>query len=113
MPNTLIITAYNAFNARDIDAALATMTPNVRWPKAWEGDFVTGYDQIRDYWTRQWAEINPHVEPVNIAPLPDGRIEVTVHQLVKDLSGAVVFDGTVKHIFTLADNRIAAMEIAQ
>ncbi|TRW25760.1 nuclear transport factor 2 family protein [Flavobacterium zepuense] len=113
MTNKLITTAYNAFNARDIDAALATMTPNVRWPKAWEGDFVTGYDEIRDYWTRQWSEINPKVDPETITQLPNGRTEVTVHQVVKDLAGSIVFDGYVKHIFTITDNRIAAMEIAQ
>lgn len=113
MPNTIITTAYNAFNARDIDAALAVMAPSVRWPKAWEGDFVTGHDEIRDYWSRQWAEINPTVDPVTIAPLPDGRIEVTVHQVVKDLSGAIVFDGTVKHLYTINNNLIEAMEIAK
>jgi hypothetical protein len=38
----LITTAYAAFNSRDI-TALTTMRPNVRWPKVFEGDFVTGH----------------------------------------------------------------------
>ena len=29
--------AYAAFNARDLDAALATMQPNVEWPNGMEG----------------------------------------------------------------------------
>lgn len=107
----LITTAYAAFNSRDIDTALTTMRPDVRWPKAFEGDFVTGYEEIREYWTRQWSEINPKVEPVNITELPDGRLQVDVHQLVKDLSGNVLFDGVVKHIYTLKHNLIQAMEI--
>ena len=49
MPHPLIHTAYAAFNARDIDTALTTMRPDVRWPKAFEGDFVTGHNEIRDY----------------------------------------------------------------
>jgi hypothetical protein len=40
MPHPLIHTAYAAFNSRDIDTALTTMHPDVRWPKAFEGDFV-------------------------------------------------------------------------
>ncbi|MEP0859514.1 nuclear transport factor 2 family protein [Trichocoleus sp. DQ-U1] len=36
----LIRAAYAAFNARDIDAALALMTPDVAWPKAFKGGFI-------------------------------------------------------------------------
>lgn len=107
----LITTAYAAFNSRDIDTALTTMRPDVRWPKAFEGDFVTGHDEIREYWTRQWGEINPHVEPVAVTELPDGRLEVTVHQVVKSLDGTELFNGNVKHIYTLHDGLIQAMEI--
>ena len=111
MPHPLITTAYAAFNSRDIDTALTTMRPDVRWPKAFEGDFVTGHDQIREYWTRQWGEINPNVEPVSITELPDGRLEVTVHQVVKALDGTELFNGNVKHIYTITDGLIQAMEI--
>lgn len=113
MPNTLITKAYKAFNDRDIDAALTTMHIDVKWPKAWEGDFARGHTEVREYWTRQWVEINPTVEPVTITGLPDGRFEVQVHQVVKDLTGEVVFDGTVKHIYTITNNLIEAMEIEQ
>jgi hypothetical protein len=111
MPHPLITTAYAAFNSRDIDTALTTMRPDVRWPKAFEGDFVTGHDEIREYWTRQWGEINPKVDLLNITELPDGRLNVQVHQVVKALDGTVLFDGTVTHLYTLTDGLIQAMEI--
>jgi hypothetical protein len=41
--------AYAAFNARDIDAALALMTPNVAWPRAFKGGFVRGREEVRAY----------------------------------------------------------------
>lgn len=41
----LLRVAYAAFNARDIDAALAIMTPDVVWPKAFKGGFVHLYYQ--------------------------------------------------------------------
>jgi ketosteroid isomerase-like protein len=64
---TLIEQAYSAFNKRDIDAALALMTQDVNWPKASEGGRVVGKEEIRAYWTRQWGEFDPHVEPLAIA----------------------------------------------
>ena len=103
--------AYTAFNARDIDAALATMTPDVAWPKAFKGGFVRGPEEIRAYWTEQWSEINPHVEPVAFYPEEAGRILVDVHQVVRDLTGAVLADEQVGHRFTLKQGLIQAMEL--
>ena len=63
---TLIEQAYSAFNKRDIDGALALMTQDVSWPKASEGGKVVGKEEVRAYWTRQWGEFDPHVEPLAI-----------------------------------------------
>src|SRR6478736_5001445 len=100
----LIEKAYTAFNERDIDKALSTMHPDIQWPKAFEGGYVSGHNEIREYWTRQWTEINPNVEPIEINERLNGNLEVKVLQKVKDLQGNSLFDGTVKHIYTLQDN---------
>ncbi len=107
----LIQTAYKGFNSRDIDATLAVMAPDVHWPKAFEGGHVIGHDAIREYWTRQWSEINPIVEPTNITKRADGKVEVEVQQLVKDLAGTVLFDGVVKHIYSTKDGLLSQMDI--
>src|SRR4051812_24548782 len=86
----LLRAAYAAFNARDIDAALATMTPDVAWPKAFKGGFARGHQAVRAYWTEQWSEIDPHVEPASFRPDGAGCILVDVHQVVRDMAGAVV-----------------------
>ena len=49
----LLRAAYAAFNVRDIDAALALMTSDVGWPRAFKDGFVIGPDEVRDYWTAQ------------------------------------------------------------
>jgi hypothetical protein len=108
---TLINSAYSAFNARDIDAAFTTFHPHVLCPKAFEGGYVKGHDEIREYWTRQWNEINPKVEPVSIKQRQNGNVEVVVHQVVKDLEGKELFDGIVKHIYTIQNNLLAKMDI--
>ena len=107
----LIKKAYAAFNERDIDKALSTMRPNVQWSKAWEGGYISGHDEIKKYWTRQWKEINPNVEPVGFTERQNGSLEVEVHQKVKDLEGNSMFDGTVKHVYTFGDGLIKTMDI--
>ncbi|MEH2212174.1 nuclear transport factor 2 family protein [Nostoc sp.] len=107
----LLRAAYAAFNARDIDAALALMTPDVVWPKAFKGGFVRGPEEVRAYWTEQWSEINPQVEPVSFYSEEAGHILVDVHQVVRDLVGAVLADEHVGHRFTLQHGLIQAMEV--
>lgn len=107
----LIKKAYTAFNERDIDKALSTMHPDIQWPKAFEGGYVSGHNEIREYWTRQWTEINPNVEPIEINERQNGTLEIEVLQKVKDLQGNSLFDGTVKHIYTLQDSLLRKMDI--
>jgi ketosteroid isomerase-like protein len=104
-------TLYERFNARDIDAVLACLTSDVEWPNGWEGGYVHGHDEVRDYWTRQWAEIDGTVTPEDFSTLPDGRIDVTVHQVVKDLEGKLLDESTVHHVYRLRGEAIEHMEI--
>ena len=110
---TLIEQAYAAFNKRDIDGALALMTHDVSWPKASEGGKVIGREEIRAYWTRQWSEFDPHVEPLAISEGDGGKVHVRVHQLVKSLQGDVLSDSEVLHVFTVNSGLIAAMDFGQ
>lgn len=109
----LLRAAYAAFSARDIDAALATMAPDVAWPKAFKGGFVRGHAEVRAYWADQWSEIDPHVEPVSFHFEGMGHILVHVHQVGRDLTGAVVGDGSVGHRFTIEDGSIRSMEVCE
>jgi hypothetical protein len=62
---------------------------------------------------RQWAAIDPHVEPVEITVEPDGRVAVLVDQLVRDLDGSVVASGRVVHAYRLSAGLVAEMEIRE
>ncbi len=108
---TLIEQAYSAFNSRDVDGALALMTKDVSWPKASEGGRVIGKEAIRAYWTRQWSEFDPYVEPLAVTEGHGGKIHVRVHQLVKSLQGDVLSDSEVLHVFTVNTGLIAAMDL--
>jgi nuclear transport factor 2 (NTF2) superfamily protein len=106
----LLRAAYAVFNARDIGAALALMTPDMEWPRAFNG-FVHGPEEIRAYWTQQWGEVNRHVEPVAFHQDNAGQILVEVHQVVLDLAGAVLADEPVGHRFTVENGLIRRMEV--
>jgi hypothetical protein len=107
----LIEQAYSAFNKRDIDGALALMTQDVSWPRASEGGKVVGKEEIRAYWTRQWGEFDPYVEPLAMTEEDGGKTRVRVHQLVKSLQGDVFSDNEVLHVFTVNSGLIAAMDL--
>jgi len=108
---TIIEQAYSAFNKRDIDGALVLMMVDVSWPKASEGGKVVGREEIRAYWTRQWGEFDPHVEPLAMTEEDGGKIRVRVHQLVTSLQGDVLSDSEVFHVFTVKGGLIAAMDL--
>ena len=109
----LLTAVYAAFNARDVDTVLEHMQPDVEWPNGWEGGYVHGREAVREYWERQWAELNPHVEPVDFDTEKDGRTAVTVHSVVRDLDGNVVFDGMIEHVYTIEGGLIRHMEIRE
>ncbi|MBO0857615.1 MAG: nuclear transport factor 2 family protein [Chloracidobacterium sp.] len=109
----LLITVYKAFNARDVDTVLAALSADVDWPNGWEGGRVYGREGVRDYWTRQWAAIDPHVEPVGIDSDEKRRVVVKVHQVARDLEGSVVVDGMVERVYLIEDGLIKSMEIRQ
>jgi hypothetical protein len=108
---TLIASAYAAFNRRDTDGALALMSETVSWPKASEGGHVTGKEEIRAYWTRQWAAFDPRVEPIEIIEDARGKTDVRVHQLVRSLEGEVLSESEVWHVYTISNGLIDRIEL--
>jgi hypothetical protein len=104
---------YAAFNARDIPTVLAALAPDVAWANGWEGGAVHGHAEVRDYWTRQWAEIDPGVTPTGFDREPDGKVAIRVHQTVRNLDGTVVGEGDVTHVYTFRDDLVTAMEIRE
>jgi ketosteroid isomerase-like protein len=108
----LLRSVYEAFNARDVGTCLAAMTPDVDWANGWEGGRVVGRDAVRDYWQRQWAEVDSTAEPTAIAERPDGTIEVAVHLVVRDKAGTLLSDGEGRHVYEFRGDLVARMTIA-
>ena len=113
-PQKAIQSLYRSFNAREIETVLAALHPNVDWPNGMVGGRVHGREAVRQYWSEQWKVINGIVTPEGIDVLDDDRIDVEVHQVVHDLSGKLLLDTTVHHVYTLDDDGlITTMEIKE
>ncbi len=105
---------YAAFNARDIDAALAVMHPEVDWPNAWEGGRATGHDAVAAYWRRQFKHILSSVTPKRFDHDPDGTITVSVHQVVRDArTGELLSDTRVLHRWRFENGLVVRMDVLE
>ena len=102
---------YERFNARDMEMVLAAMHEDVLWANGMEGGHVRGREGVRAYWTRQWVMVNPRVDPAGFSLGAEGETIIEVHQVVHDLSGNLLADQMVGHIFRLEDGLIRRFDI--
>ncbi len=102
---------YQDFNDRRIDAILAHLHTDVAWPNGWEGGYVTGHDEVRAYWVRQWQQINPKVDPISFTIRPGGQIAILVHQVIHDAAGQLLSDDTLTHTYSIEDEKVRTMVI--
>lgn len=110
---TILSQLYKDFNARDINAVLALVHTDVAWPNGWEGGYVHGHDEVRAYWLRQWEQINPKVVPTSFQVRSGGEVAVGVHQVIKDLTGQVLTDDQVSHVYTFEEGKVRTMVIGK
>jgi hypothetical protein len=89
------------------------MSENVSWPKASEGGRVVGKQEIREYWTRQWAEFDPRVDVLEVVEREAGKTDVKVHQLVKNVQGDVLSDTELWHVYVIANGLIERMDLKE
>ena len=111
---------YDRFNARDIDGVLGNLTDDVAWANGMDGGHVQGREAVRQYWTRQWSMVSPHVEPVGFLRTADGAIVAEVRQTVRDLEGRSLqgpahglADRTVGHVFRLRGGKVARFDLQE
>jgi hypothetical protein len=78
-----------------------------------EGGRAYGREAVRQYWVRQWSQINPTVEPRSFRTDPTDGIVVEVHQVVRDLSGTLLSERMVQHVYWIENGLIRLMEIKE
>jgi hypothetical protein len=68
---------------------------------------------VRAYWAAQWAEIDPHVEPLAVTERPDGSVAVTVRQVVHSVDGELIGSAEVVHRYRLGGGLISRMDVEE
>jgi hypothetical protein len=96
-----------------METLLSAMQEDVIWANGMEGGHVHGREGVRSYWTRQWAMVDPHVEPVEFSKGAESELIVVVHQIVRDLNGHVLADRLVGHIFRLENGLVQRFDIRE
>jgi len=107
----VLMDMYRAFNERDIEAATEFLAPDVDWPNAMTGGREHGRAAVRAYWEKQWKEIDPRVEPLEIDVVSEDTARVRVHQFIRALDGTILEDRKVEHIYTFDGNFVTRMVI--
>jgi limonene-1,2-epoxide hydrolase len=110
-PVELLTRLYDCFNARDIETVLDALDEDVMWANGMEGGHVHGREGVRSYWTRQWAIIDPHVEPMSFSTTATGQVIVEVHQTVRNLQGELLVNQMLGHIFQIENNQVKRFDI--
>jgi hypothetical protein len=112
-PSDRIDRIYDLFNRRLAAEIMGYLHPDVEWPNGWEGGYVRGRRGVRDYWKRQWKEIDPKVTPLGIHIEEDGQLTVRVHQVVHDVEGKLISDTELEHVYRARDGLFDRMEIRE
>jgi hypothetical protein len=102
---------YERFNARDVEAVLAAMAPDVQWANSTDGGHLVGHEAVRAYWTRQWAEIAPTLIPEQFSTDPLGRVVIDGRLRVRDRAGMLLADSRFKHAYTFEDGLVQRMDL--
>lgn len=110
-PTAALKHLYERFNARDVEAVLAAMRPDVAWGNSTEGGHLVGHDAVRAYWTRQWAEIAPILIAERFSTDDAGRVVVEGRLRVRDRAGTLLADGPVTHAYAFVDGLVQRMDV--
>ncbi len=106
----LLRSLYEAFNRRDIDAVIPMLARNVDWPNMMERTRAIGHDEVREYWTYQFTQINPDVQPVTFE-VDEDRVLVAVHQVIRALDGSIRSNTHIAHAYAFDGPLITSMHV--
>lgn len=110
-PDTLLIDLFDAFNAKDIEAAGALLHPDVDWPDLFGEERLRGREAVREMWAQQFERFNPEISLLEMTALPDGRRQAKVSYVVRTLDGKLFTEEPATHLFAFRDGLISWMNL--
>ncbi|MET7701362.1 nuclear transport factor 2 family protein [Streptomyces sp. NPDC005485] len=91
------------------------LSPDVDWPNVLDGIRLHGHEEVRAYWTRQFAAGHPLVRLEGLSLDTDGtRVVATVRPGQRTATGDEWADGTVEHVYSFGgDGLVSRMDVRQ
>lgn len=107
----LLLRAFAAYNAQDVEGLLALVSDDVDWPDGLHR--LQGHGALRGYWTAQWLRTRTHDQPLQLSRRADGRVAVRLTRVVRSLDGRVLDHGTFDYVFRLDASHIVRLDIEE
>jgi ketosteroid isomerase-like protein len=104
--------AYEAFNRRDFDAALADVSDAVTWTPilSVETAVLEGKEAVRDTWARQVEMLDVSIETQEIISVDDSHVIVVARWIGRGSASGAPFATTGVQVCTLRDGRLARLD---
>ncbi|MDX6361722.1 MAG: hypothetical protein QOC85_725 [Streptomyces sp.] len=105
---------YEVFSTDERDDFMEIcLSSDVDWPNVLDGVRLHGRDEVRAYWTRQFASGHPLVRLEGLRLDEDGeRVAVTVRPGLRDETGEHWAPETLEHVYRFAgDGLVSRMDV--
>jgi nuclear transport factor 2 (NTF2) superfamily protein len=109
-PEDSVRLIYEAYNNRDLDAAISQLHPNVRWDNG-EGRMLNGREAVAEHWQQQWEKADAKVR-IDAIHWQDANLDLSVAIETSDSAGATTSQ-RVNNTVGFADGLIASMQIVE
>ena len=104
--------AYEAFNRRDFDAALADAADDVTWMPLFsvETALLRGKDEIRAAWSRQVESLDVKVEVNELIPVGDSHVVAVARWAGRGAGSGAPVETTAAQLVTIRDGKAIRTE---
>jgi ketosteroid isomerase-like protein len=108
----LVQRGFEAFNRRDFDSVLATMSDAITWTPLFtvEAPILEGKDALRGAWASQVEALDLQVEPLELISLDDVRVIAVTRWRGRGVSSGIPVDETRALIFTIKGGKAVRVE---
>jgi|SoiMethySBSTD1v2_1073268.scaffolds.fasta_scaffold1966752_2 ketosteroid isomerase-like protein len=101
--------AFDAFNRRDFDAAIATVAEEITWEpflSETETPLLRGKEQVRAAWEAQVVMMDVRVETEELIPVGEHKVVACFRLIAQGHGSGMPLDAPVIWVFTSGDDRL-------
>lgn len=109
----LLSRAYEAYNARNLEALGAVLHDDAEWPDSLEGGLVTGRAAVIAYFARQFDLMQLDARQITVREEPPSRIVLDIQYAVRSREGQLWSDTRAVLAYDFADGLIRRLTVLE